>query len=76
MLGSIDPLRYIAWAKPGSLLLEDGRRDEIVPHAALLNVVHASPADTAVRWYDAPHALNRQAYRGAFDWLAKKLPIE
>jgi dienelactone hydrolase len=76
VLGSIDPLRYIAWAKPGSLLLEDGRRDEVVPQAALLNVVHAAPSDTAVRWYDAPHALNEQAYRDAFDWLATKLPIE
>jgi dienelactone hydrolase len=75
VLGSVDPLRYIAWAKSGSLLLEDGRRDEVVPHAALLNVVHAAPAGTAVRWYDAPHALDNRAYRDAFDWLAKKLPI-
>ena len=75
VLGSVDPLRYIALAKSGSLLLEDGRRDEVVPHAALVNVVHAAPASTAVRWYDAPHALNRQAYQDAFDWLANKLPI-
>jgi dienelactone hydrolase len=75
VLGSVDPLRYIAWAKPGSLLLEDGRRDEVVPQAALRNVVHAAPAGTAVRWYDAPHALDKQAYRDAFDWLAKTLPI-
>jgi dienelactone hydrolase len=75
VLGSVDPLRYIARARPGSLLLEDGRRDEVVPRAALLYVVHAAPAGTAVRWYDAPHALNMEAYRDAFAWLAKKLPI-
>ena len=62
-------------SEAGCLLLEDGRRDEVVPHAALVNVVHAAPASTAVRWYDAPHALNRQAYQDAFDWLANKLPI-
>jgi len=73
VLGSVDPLRYIAWAKAGSLLLEDGRRDEVVPHAALLNVVHAAPSGTRVRWYDAPHALNQRAYREAFDWLDAKL---
>jgi hypothetical protein len=28
-----------------------------------------------VKWYDAPHALNKQAYSDAFAWLAKKLPI-
>src|SRR5204862_7331613 len=32
-LGSVDPIRYIAWAKPGSVLLEDGAKDEVVPHA-------------------------------------------
>jgi len=75
VLGSVDPLRYIAWAKSGSLLLEDGRQDEVVPHEALLNVVHAAPEGTTVRWYDAAHALNNKAYRDAFDWLAQKLPI-
>jgi dienelactone hydrolase len=75
VLGSVDPLRYIGWAQPGTLLLEDGREDEVVPHSALLNLVRAAPPETDVRWYDAPHALNKQAYRDAFGWLAKKLPI-
>jgi dienelactone hydrolase len=76
VLGSVDPLRYIAWAQPGSLLLEDGRRDEVVPQSALMNVVDAAPKGTKVRWYAAGHALNRKAYRDAFDWLATKLPID
>jgi len=76
VLGSVDPLRYIAWARPGSLLLEDGRRDEVVPQAALVNVIRAAPPGTKVRWYDATHALNPKAYRDAFDWLAEKLPID
>jgi dienelactone hydrolase len=75
-LGSVDPIRYIAAARPGSVLLEDGTRDEIVPHAALLNVINAAPKGTTVRWYAAPHALNRAAYHDAFDWLARKLPID
>jgi dienelactone hydrolase len=76
VLGSVDPLRYIALARSGSLRLEDGRKDEVVPRAALLNVVHAAPSGTSVKWYDAPHALNHRAYNDAFSWLAKKLPIE
>jgi hypothetical protein len=75
-LVSVDPIRYIAAARPGSVLLEDGTRDEIVPHAALLNVIHAAPQGTTVRWYAARHALNRTAYHDAFDWLAQKLPID
>jgi dienelactone hydrolase len=75
-LGSIDPIRYIARARPGSVLLEDGTKDEIVPHEALLNIARAAPHGTTVRWYAARHALNRAAYHDAFDWLARKLPIE
>ena len=76
MLRSIDPLRYVARAKPGSLLLENGRRDSVVPRAALMNVVRAAPRGTIVRWYAASHGLNRQAYRDAFAWLARRLPID
>lgn len=76
VLGSVDPLRYIAWAQPGSLLLEDGRRDEVVPQSALNNFINAAPKGTKVRWYDASHALNQRAYSDAFDWLATKLPID
>ena len=47
--------------------------DPDVPHPALLNLVHAAPRGTTVRWYDAPHALDRAAYRDAFAWLARKL---
>jgi dienelactone hydrolase len=73
VLGSLDPIRYIAMARPGSVLLEDGNNDETVPHAALLNIVRAAPSGTTVRWYNAPHALDRAAYGDAFDWLARKL---
>ena len=73
VLSSVDPIRYIALAHPGSVLLEDGTKDEIVPHAALLNIVHAAPKGTTVRWYDAPHALDLPAYGDAFDWLVRKL---
>jgi uncharacterized protein len=73
VLGSVDPIRYIAAATPGRVLLEDGRRDEVVPRAALLDIIGAAPPETTVRWFDAPHALNRAAYEAAFDWLARKL---
>jgi dienelactone hydrolase len=73
IIGSVDPLRYIPHARPGSLLLEDGTRDDVVPHFALLNIARAAPRGTVVRWYDAAHPLNRAAYDGAFDWLIRKL---
>ena len=72
-LSRIDPIRYVAHAKPGTLLLEDGRRDEVVPRNALQNIVQSAPAGTTVRWYAAPHALNAAAYDDAFAWLRAKL---
>jgi len=72
-LGSVDPLRYVALAPPGTLLLEDGTRDAVVPHNALENMVHAAPRGTLVRWYPAGHALNAKAYDDAFTWLLQRL---
>ena len=53
VLGSVDPLRYVARARPGTLLLEDGRQDAVVPHEALENMIEA-----------APHGNGRQVVRG------------
>jgi len=74
-LTQIDPLRWIARARPGSVLLQDGRRDEIVPRAALVALTNAAPSGSAVRWYPAGHELNAQAYVDQLAFLAKKLPI-
>ena len=71
-LGSVDPLRYLPQAH-GALFLEDGTRDEVVPHEALVNVVRAAPTGARVRWYRAGHALNEQAYEDAFAWLRRWL---
>jgi dienelactone hydrolase len=72
-LTPIDPINAIARARAGSLLLEDGRRDAIVPRVALLNVARAAPPGTLVRWYDAGHALNDRAYADARAWLFRRL---
>ncbi|HEY4348327.1 MAG TPA: acetylxylan esterase [Gaiellaceae bacterium] len=73
VLGSVDPLRYIAFAKPGMVLLEDGKHDSTVPHQALVNFSKAAPKQTLVRWYPTDHALDDAAYAAAYAWLLKKL---
>jgi dienelactone hydrolase len=72
-LGAVDPLRWIARARPGTLLLENGRHDEVVPRRALLALAHAAPRGTTVRWYDAGHRLNRQAVSEQTAWLRQRL---
>lgn len=75
LLGPVDPLRAIARARPGSLLLQDGRQDAVVPRAALEDLAAATPDGTDIRWYDAGHELDTKAYRDQLDWLARKLAI-
>lgn len=74
-LGMIDPLRYVGRGKGSSLLLQDGRKDTVVPRSALLEVIDASPQGAKVRWYDAGHALNNKAYRDQLAFLARQLKI-
>jgi fermentation-respiration switch protein FrsA (DUF1100 family) len=72
----IDPLRWLARARPGSVMLQSGRKDEIVPRAALLALQKAAPPGSVVRWYPAGHELNAQVYRDQLAFLAKELPID
>ena len=74
-LSRVDPLRYIRHAKGSALLLQDGRRDAVVPRAALAALARAAPRGTAIRWYDAGHALDVKAYREQLAWLTRKLGI-
>lgn len=75
-LTQIDPLRWLARAHPGSVMLQDGRRDQIVPRTALVSLQKAAPPGSVVRWYPAGHELNAQVYRDQLAFLAKKLPID
>lgn len=72
-LTPVDPIGALSRARPGSVLLEDGRRDAVVPRRALENMIHAAPPRTTVRWYDAGHALDRRAWADARGWLVAKL---
>jgi predicted esterase len=74
-LGTVDPLRYVRRASPSRLLLQDGRRDQVVPRSALVAMARAAPMGTTVRWYDADHGLNARAYRDQLTWLAQKLRL-
>jgi dienelactone hydrolase len=74
LLGEIDPLRYVALRGDRVVLLQNGRRDEVVPRDALEEVVDAT-SGAEVRWYDAGHALNDAAYREHLAWLTRELAI-
>jgi dienelactone hydrolase len=74
-LGSVDPLRWVARARPGTVLLQDGREDEVVPRAALEALRKAAGSAAEVRWYDQGHAPSQAAYADQLDWMASKLGV-
>jgi dienelactone hydrolase len=69
----MDPLRWIARGRPGSIFLQDGLHDELVPRPALEGLAQAAPPRTRVRWYDAGHRLNAKAFRDQLAWLERRL---
>lgn len=74
VLQPIDPLTRIDDAK-GAVLIQAGRRDSIVPRAALEAVIAAAPKGTRVEWYPTDHALDDRAELDRLDWLVKHLAI-
>ena len=74
VLGEIDPLRYAAVEGDRAVLLQIGRKDEVVPPAGL-QAVEDAMVGAEVRRYDAGHALNDVAFREHLEWLEGELEI-
>lgn len=72
-LHAVDPLRWLARARPNTVFFQAGRRDEIVPGKALRALIAAAPKPQKVQWYDAGHQLTEGAYKDAQAWLAQRL---
>jgi hypothetical protein len=72
----IEPIRFIAYAPPTALLVQNGRTDDLVP-AADASALHAvTPASATILWYDAGHGLNQQAFFDRLDWLHEQIGLD
>jgi hypothetical protein len=74
-LGAVDPLRWVARARRGTILLQDGRTDEVVPRASLRALARAAGPAAEVRWYDQGHSPERAAWLDQLRWLAARLGV-
>ncbi len=72
----IEPIRFIAHAPPTALLLQNGRSDNLVPAADARALHTAAPQSTTIRWYDAGHGLNQQAFFDRLDWLHEQIGLD
>lgn len=75
ILTEVDPLRHIREAAPAKLRFQNGRRDEVVPRAALLAMYRAASKPKEIRWYDATHEPTAAVYRDTLSWLTKELGL-
>jgi dienelactone hydrolase len=76
LLSQTDPLRYVAHAKPSALLIQDGTKDEVVPHRALLALATAASKPKDVRWYRSGHAPTNKVWHDQLRWLSKRLGLK
>ncbi len=75
ILTEVDPLRHVREAAPAKLLFQDGRKDEVVPRAALLALYRAASKPKEIRWYDATHEPTVAVYSDTLSWLTKELGL-
>lgn len=72
----IEPIRFIPYASPTQLLLQNGRFDTLVPKADGELLQNAAPEPKTLRWYDAEHSLNQQALVERHNWLSGMIGID
>jgi dienelactone hydrolase len=75
LLGKTDPLRYVGHAAPSALLFQNGRRDEVVPQAALRALSREGSIPKDIRWYDTGHIPGERAWNDSRRWLAQRLEL-
>jgi dienelactone hydrolase len=73
LLRQVDPLHWIAKARPNTIFFQDGKRDEVVPRSALVALIRAAPKPQRVRWYDTGHSPNGREQTDAVAWLTERL---
>ena len=69
----IEPIRYVGFASPTSLLLQSGLQDNLVPPNDAERLHNAARDPKTVQWYDAGHGLSLQAVRDRGVWLQEHL---
>ncbi len=72
----IEPIRYVGFAKPTPLLLQNGRLDEAVAQADAQLVHNAAPEPKTLLWYNSGHNLTQQAVFDRHDWLVQQIGLD
>jgi dienelactone hydrolase len=69
----IEPVKYVGFAPPTSLLLQSGTTDDLVPVGDAERLHAAARDPKTIRWYNAGHGLNAQAGYDRQVWMQERL---
>ena len=69
----LDPIRYIGAAVPSAVMFQFGSTDKYVPRSKAEAFFAAAREPKQALWYDAGHALSREAARNRQQWLKAQL---
>lgn len=75
ILDDVQPIHYIGHAAPSALLFQNGRQDAFMPVPSVERYFAAASEPKTLRWYEAGHALNAQAFLDRAVWLKERLGI-
>jgi dienelactone hydrolase len=72
----IEPIRFVGFAKPTPLLLQNGRLDEFISEADAQLLHNAAPEPKTLFWYNSGHNLTQQAVFDRHDWLVQQIGLD
>ena len=76
VLETIDPIYYIPYAAPASLLFQFGLQDRLCPRDRFVKFAAAASEPKVVKWYNADHDLSSPAAcRDRWEWLHMHLHL-
>lgn len=68
-----DPSKHIQGAYPASILFQFATDDFYVPKGIATSYYEAAKEPKELRWYQAGHSLNQQAFADLEEWITNKL---
>lgn len=74
-LSPLDPTHYVGHAAPAALLFQCGRKDNTTPEECARALQDAASEPKTVKWYDAGHELDIQAFKDRAEWFHEKIGL-
>src|SRR4051794_9808917 len=71
-----DPVHFASHSAPSAVFLQFGRKDEGIPEKIARGYFERFAEPKKIEFYDAGHALNKQAREQRVEWLAERLKLK